>query len=113
MFGWLKKLEYLVLCFLINLKVLAFSGLNERSNSSLATEKSWLLEANSFNSWHVNLWNPIDHVFYKILERELSMASLGELINSSLAIERPRFRQLNEVLQEYINHWNLIKYAFE
>ena len=91
-------------CFSRNLKVLAFDGLGELSNSSLATKKPSFQQLTVSTQDHINHRNPVDHVFYKILERELSMASLGELINSSLAIETPRFRQLNEVLQEDINH---------
>ena len=60
--------------FSINLNVLAFSGLGELSNSSLATENPSFRQLTVLIQDHVNHRNPVDHIFYKILERELSVA---------------------------------------
>ena len=67
-------LEYLVFCFSINLEVLAFGGLGELSHSSLATKKPSFRQLTVLTQGHVNHQKPVDHVFNKILEKELSVA---------------------------------------
>ena len=42
---------------------LAFGGLGELSNSSLATEKPDFQKLTVFTRDHVNHWKPIDHIF--------------------------------------------------
>ena len=57
----------MALCFLRNLKVLAFGGLGKLFNSSLATEKPNFWQLTILTQDHVNHRKPVDHVFYKIL----------------------------------------------
>ena len=74
MFGSLTKLEYLVLSFTKKLKVFAFGGLSELSNSSLATKNPSFRQLMVLNQEHVNHRNPIDHIFNNFGEKGLSMA---------------------------------------
>ena len=53
---------------------LAFDGLGELFNSSLATEKPSFRQLTIWTQDYVNHRKPVDVVFNKILEKELSVA---------------------------------------
>ena len=81
MFGRLTKLESLVFCFFKNFKSLAFGGLGELFNSSLAIENPSFRRLTIWTQDYVNHKNLVDYVFNKILKMDLSVA----LVNFSIA----------------------------
>jgi len=74
MFGRLTKLESLVFCCFKIFKSLAFGGLGELFNSSLATENPSFRQLTIWTQDYVNHKNLVDSVFNKILKMDLSVA---------------------------------------
>ena len=78
MFNFFKKFEWL-----------AFGGLGELFNSSLATENPSFRQLKIWTQDYINHQNIIDSIFNK--NQSLAFDGLGELLNSSLATEKPSF----------------------
>ena len=109
--GWLTKLGYLMFCYLIDFKVLAFSGLGEIFKSSLATENPSFQQLTILCRTMI-IHRNLAHYVICLNSSKRTFGGLGELSNSSLATEKLWFRQLNEGFSEDVNHWKQMRYFF-